>query len=160
MKKRNWKRLQPTSQRHAMQLCKDYARERHNLSVERIAERMGLQDHWIIYKWIENGRIPAILIPAYESVCGINFVTRWLAASSDHLLIPIPVGRKSSSTDIQALQEVLNTAAGALLQFQAGNTETTDVLAAIQNGMEGLAWHRENVRKHTEPELDFERPSP
>jgi len=58
MTKRNWKRVQPSSLRNALELCKDYAKERHNLSVERIADRMGLSDHWTVYKWIQTGRIP------------------------------------------------------------------------------------------------------
>ena len=44
MTRRNWKRIQPTSLRNALELCKDHAKERHNLSVERIAEQMGLAD--------------------------------------------------------------------------------------------------------------------
>ncbi|AOE92049.1 hypothetical protein LBM341_03799 (plasmid) [Ralstonia solanacearum] len=58
--RRNWKRIRPTSLRHALELCKDYAKERHNLSVERIAESMGLADHWTLYKWFQNGRMQAI----------------------------------------------------------------------------------------------------
>ena len=59
MSRRNWKRIQPTSLRHALELCKDFAKERHNLSVERIAERMGLTDHWTVYKWIQRRGLPA-----------------------------------------------------------------------------------------------------
>ena len=65
-------------------------------------------------------------------------------------------GRKASATDMQALQEVLNTAVGQLLQFYAGKTEAPDTLAAIHQAMEGLAWHRGNVEKHLAPELDFQ----
>lgn len=42
MSRRNWKRWQPATLRDALKGCKDFALERHNLSVERIAERMGL----------------------------------------------------------------------------------------------------------------------
>jgi hypothetical protein len=38
-KRRNWNALQPSSLRQALELCKEYARERRNLSVERIAEK-------------------------------------------------------------------------------------------------------------------------
>ncbi len=156
MSRRNWKRIQPTSLRHALELCKDFAKERHNLSVERIAERMGLTDHWTVYKWIQTGRIPANMIRPYETACGIDYVTRWLAASSGRLLIDIPTGRKADAADMQALQELLNTAVGQLLQFYGGKAEAGDTLAAIQQAMEGLAWHRGNVQKHAQPELDFE----
>ena len=82
-----WKRLRPTSLRHALEACKEHAREVHNLSVERIAERMALADHWVLYKWIESGRMPAVCIPAYQQACGINLVTRWLASAERLLLV-------------------------------------------------------------------------
>lgn len=71
-----WKRYQPTSCRDALHQCKAYAQEARNLSVERIADQMGLPDHWALYKWIESGRFPFVLIPAYESACGINQIGR------------------------------------------------------------------------------------
>ena len=81
MTRRNWKRWQPATLRDALKGCKDYALERHHLSVERIAERMGLEDHWALYKWIANGRMPLVLVPAYEHACGIALVARWMAAT-------------------------------------------------------------------------------
>lgn len=156
MTRRNWKRVQPHSLRHALELCKEFARERHNLSVERIAEKMGLADHWTLYKWFQSGRIPANMILAYETHCGIDFVTRWLAASAGKLVIEIPSGRRASPTDMQALQEVLHDTVGQLLQFYAGKTEAGDTLAAVGKAMEGLAWHRGNVEKHGQPELEFQ----
>lgn len=41
MSRRDWKRLRAHSLVHALRLCKEFAQERHNLSVERIADRMG-----------------------------------------------------------------------------------------------------------------------
>lgn len=155
MIRRNWKRTQPTSLRQALELCKDHARERLNLSVEHIAERMGLTDHWTLYKWFQTGRIPANMIRPFEIACGIDFVTRWLAASAGRLLIEVPTGRAATPTDIQALQELLNTAVGQLLQFHSGKAEASAALAAIQQGMEGLAWHKGNVEKHLQPEFEF-----
>lgn len=154
MLKRTWKRIQPNSLRDAMRLCKDYAHEKKNYSVERIADLMGITAD-LLYKWLANGRMPAASIPLYEHVCGINFVTRWLAASAGHLMIEVPTGRAATPTDIQALQELLNTAVGQLLQFHSGKAEAADALAAIQQGMEGLAWHKGNVEKHLQPEFEF-----
>ncbi|HAF44685.1 MAG TPA: hypothetical protein DCK83_07035 [Gallionellaceae bacterium] len=155
MTRRNWKRIQPTSLRQALELCKDHARERLNLSVELIADRMGVTDHWTLYKWIQKGSIPANMIRPYEIVCGIDYVTRWLAASAGRLLIEVPTGRAATPSDIQALQELLNTAVGQLLQFHSGKAQADDALAAIQQGMEGLAWHKGNVEKHLQPEFQF-----
>ena len=158
MTRRNWKRIQPTSLRNALELCKDHAKERHNLSVERIAESMGLTDHWTVYKWIQTGRIPANMIRPYETACGIDYVTRWLAASSGRLLIDIPTGRGVTAEDILSLHSVMNAAATQILDFyeKTPRPDVADVLAAIQEAMQTLAWHRGNVEKRDQPELDFQ----
>lgn len=155
MSRNNWKRVQPTSLRHALELCKDYAKDKRNLSVERIAERMGEADHWTLYKWLQNGRMPAVLIPAYESACGIDFVTRWLANASGSLMIAIPTGRKLKPSDVAELQNTLHNAVGNLMSFYAGDKEIEQTLAAITQGMESLAWHRGNVEQHNQPQLEL-----
>ena len=151
---RNWKRIQPNSLRDALRLCKDHALAKHNYSVERIADLMGITAD-LLYKWLASGRMPASSIPAYEHVCGINLVTRWLAASAGNLIIPMPTGRNADAEDLHALQEVLNAAAGQLIQFYTGKAEAASVLAAVQTGLEGLAWHKVNVEKHLQPEFEF-----
>lgn len=155
MTRRNWKRTQPTSLRNALELCKDYAREKHNLSVERIAERMGEADHWTLYKWMQTGRIPAVAIPAYEAACGIDFVTRWLAGTSGKLLIAVPSGRKANAKDVSTLQENLHSTVSALMDFYSGKAEVEATLAAVNNALENLAWHRGNVEQHNQPQLDL-----
>ena len=152
--RRNWKRVQPASLRDALRLCKDHALEKHNRSVEHIADLMGITSD-LLYKWLANGRMPASSIHAYEHICGINFVTRWIAASEGYLIIKAPPGRNAGAADMQALQEALNSAVGQLLQFYSGKAEAGAALAAIQHGMEGLAWHKGNVEKHLQPEFEF-----
>ncbi len=152
---RNWRRVQPVSLRHALELCKDYARERHNLSVERIAERMGLADHFQLYKVLQSGRLAANMIRPYESACGIDFVTRWIAASAGKLLVDIPSGRKLKSADVVALHTGFAAAVQLLTSLYEGNADRDDVLAALTSHLEDMAWHRHNVALHAEPELDF-----
>ncbi|HEX5278155.1 MAG TPA: hypothetical protein VFW42_10855 [Fluviicoccus sp.] len=152
---RNWKRVQPTSARQALELCKEHARETRNLSVERIAERMGLPDHFTLYKWLQTGRIPLVMVPAYEQVCGIDLVTRWMASAADKILITVPTGRKTTAQDVLQLQEVLNKATGAIISFHNGNSTAEETIAAIQTGLEGLAWHRGNVSQHHAPQFDL-----
>ncbi len=155
MRRRNWKRAQPASLRQALEWCKEHARERHNLSVERIAEGMGLPDHSALYKWLANGRMPAVLIPVYERVCGVNLVSRWLAASSGKVLIDVPAGRAATAKDTQRLQEILTETTGTLLAFYAGKDDVPATLAALQNALEELAWHRGNVQQHANPQLEL-----
>ncbi|MCA8013583.1 hypothetical protein [Burkholderia cenocepacia] len=155
MSRRNWKRIQPHSLRHALELCKEHARERRNLSVERISEHMGLADHWTLYKWFQSGRMPISLIRPFEDACGADFVTRWVAASAGRLIIDIPTGRDATAEDMQILQRTLNAAVGQLLDFYAGSANADETIATIQQAMEGLAWHRGNVERHVQPELDL-----
>lgn len=89
MKRHNWKRAQPRTMCQAVEWSLEFAGE-HQLNAERIAERMGLHSHWVIYKWASEGRMPAVLIPAFEHACGINLVSRWLASTGGKLLIDLP----------------------------------------------------------------------
>lgn len=155
MKRRSWKNAQPSSIRQAMEWSLDYAKERHNLSVERVAERMGQANHWSLYKWLTEGRMPAVLIPAFEHACGIDMVTRWLASTSGKLLIEVPVGRTCDAQDVNELQAVLNSTVGALIEFYNGQADVDQALTAIQAGLTSLAWHRGNVQQHATPQLEL-----
>lgn len=151
----SWNNRRATSLRHALELCKERARAEKNLSVERIAEQMGLADHWILYKWIAEARMPAVMIPVYESVTGGAYITQWLASRSGQLIIPMPTGRKCDETDIQQLQALLHATTGALMQFYAGSTEAEPTLASIKNAMETLGWHHGNVSAFEQPQLEL-----
>lgn len=152
---RNWKRIQATSLRHALELCKEHAQQRHNLSVERIAERLGVTDHWTIYKWIQTGRIPANMILPYEAACGIDFVTRFLASSGGKLLIAMPTGRDLLQGDVIALHSDFATALQHLTDFYDSKRDPAAALAALQHHLENVAFHHANVTKHSTPELEF-----
>lgn len=71
------------------------------------------------------------------------------------LVIQIPRGRGAAPRDINALQGVLNDAAGALIAFTDGTLPADATMARLTEGMEALAYHREDVRKHAQPELDL-----
>ena len=153
--RRNWKRIQPISLRHALELCKEHARERHNYSVERIAEAMGITDHWTVYKWLQTGRIPANLIRPYETACGIDYVTRWIAASAGKMLVDIPSGRRLESTDVVDLHNGFGAALQLLTDFYGSKAEPEATIAALTAHLQDVAWHRANVAQFATPELNF-----
>lgn len=153
MASRNWKRLQPHSLRHGMELCLEYARETRRLSVDRVADLIGLANRWTLYKWLESGRLPAVLIRPFEHACGADYVTRYLAATAQRLLIEIPTGRRCDAADINGLQASFTTAVGLLIRFYEGTASAEDTLAALTDALNGLAWHRVNVAKAQAPEL-------
>ncbi|KAF3999041.1 hypothetical protein [Glaciimonas immobilis] len=155
---RNWKRVQPTSLRHALELCKEYARERRNVSIEGIAVRMGVTDHWTIYKWIQNGRIPANMVHPYEMACGINFVTRFMAASDNKLLIEIPTGRALVDADVVELHNGFGFALQLLTDFYSGKADAGATTDALMTHLNQVAFHHANVIKHAAPEFQFDGP--
>ncbi|MDO8933608.1 MAG: hypothetical protein Q7U97_14535 [Rhodocyclaceae bacterium] len=146
----------PASLIEAFRFCKDFAKEKRNLSVERIAELMGVTAD-ALYKWLATGRMPANLIPAYEHICGIDFVSRHLAASSGRMVVDMPTGRLVHATDVQELQALLNDAVGAILAVAAGTSGIPEALADIEAGMGALAWHRSNIKKSGQPELELDQ---
>ncbi len=151
MSRRNWKSYRPASLLDALRACKDFACERKQLSVERISDLMGITPD-LLYKWLATGRMPVVLVPTYELVCGVNFVSEWLAHSAGKLVMTIPTGR-SDATEVQALQGVLHEAVGALIEFYAGKSDQAATQARLMAGMEALAWHHTNVEKFEQPEL-------
>lgn len=160
MSRRNWKRYQPTSVREALQGCKDFALERRNLSIERIAERMGLEDHWALYKWLSSGRMPLVLVPAYQHACGIDLVTRWMAASSNKLLVEMPTGKQATPEDMVQLNTGFAQALQLLTDFYApannqAKPDAATTLEALRGHLQQVAYHHNNVAQYATPELEF-----
>ena len=155
MARRSWKRMAPTSLREAMELCLEYGRAKRNLSVDRVADLMGLSSKWTLYKWLENGRMPAVLIRPFEHACGATFVTQYIATSAHKLLVDIPSGRRAGHDDVLALQTGFNEAVNLLARFYEGSASADETMAALTKTMTEIAVHRENVSKAMEPELEL-----
>jgi hypothetical protein len=153
MTKRNWKKQHPRDIRHAMKLCLEHAQEVHRRSADRVAELMGLKSVWTLYKWMESGRIPGVVIPAFEHACGIDFVTQYLAGAAHKLLLSIPSGSAGGEAGVADLNESFAAAIGLLSKFYRNAATAEDTLAALDHAMRATAWHRVNVAKQEAPEL-------
>jgi hypothetical protein len=138
----------------AIRLCLDYALHRHNRSVARVAELIGVTE-WVIYKWMTEGSIPSKRIRPFEFACDATFITRYIATSAGKLVIDIPTGKSSSQDDLLDLQNTLNDSVSLLTRFYRGDAEVPAVLHGLNRALEHLAAHRENVRKHDAPELEL-----
>ena len=136
----------------AIRLCLDYALHKHNRSTARVAELIGTSE-WTLYKWMSDGSIPSKRIRPFEFACDATYVTRYLAASAQKLVIDIPAGKTAEQADLLDLQNGVNEAVALLTRFYRGEAEAADVLQGVSHAMEQLAVHRENVRKNEEPEL-------
>lgn len=144
----------PTSLRQAFELDKAYAAKHRRLSIERLAELMGTTPA-TLYKWIETDAMPARALLAWQHLTGANNVARYLASAEGGVLIKIPTGKAPTAEDVHLLQATLNAAVGALLGFMSGETDQATTLGKLGAGLESLAWHRANVAKADQPELEF-----
>lgn len=144
-----------TSLRGAFEQDEQFALSRHRRSIKRIAELMSVPPH-ILYKWLETGRMPATVLPSWEHATGGSAVVRYLASHGHRMLLDIPSGRDLVATDVQGLQRITHEAIGSLLGFAEGTVTAEDAMAALLQAMGALAFHRENVKKATQPELDLE----
>lgn len=157
MTRRDWKHARANSVVHALRLCKEFALERHNLSVERIADRMGVT-HDSLYKWLGNGRMPAILVPAYELACGCHYVSDWYGAAAGRLVVPMPTGRAVGEADLLAVNSSCAAALALLTTFYADPTRADAAVAtleALRAHLEQVAFHHHNVARYAAPELEF-----
>lgn len=156
MARRSWKKISPRSLRQAMELCLEHAREKRNFSIDRVADHMGLSNKWVLYKWLENGRMPAILIRPFEAACGIDLVTRYQGHSANKMLIDIPIGRKASNREVHELQASFTTAVGLLLAVYEHGDSADEAHGALTTLLEDVAWHRKNIEEQMQPSLELE----
>lgn len=144
-----------TSLRMAFEQDKQFALAKHRRSVERIAELMTVPAH-ILYKWLETSRMPACVIPSWEHATGGASAVRYLAGQGHRMLLDIPTGRDLVATDVQGLQRITHEAIGALLGFAEGRIGADETMGTLLQAMGALAYHRENVRRSAQPELELE----
>lgn len=151
----NWKRYQPKDLRDALRACKDHAREKKRLSVERIADLMGVSAD-CLYKWLGDAKMPVSSIPVYEHVCGVHFVTEYLAAGCGRVVVTIPPGVPADAEDLAALQGQIAEAVARLIRCYRGMEDAAATVDGLTGSIRAMAWHRENVRHLDAPELDLQ----
>ena len=142
------------SLREAFRLTKEYGRERKNFSVERIAELLDCSPD-ALYKWLSNGSMPSGKIQAYEHICGIHLVSEYLAASANRIVIEIPTGKAANAADISELQAVISESVTKLIRFYRGEADQLETEDALTGVLNSVAWHRVNVHKTDQPELNL-----
>ena len=155
MPARNWKHP-PQSITEAMEACLAHALTRHRRSTDHVAADMGLANKWNLYKYIESGRLPAVLIRPFEAACRADHVTRFLAHAAHRLIIDIPTGKLPALNDLQTLQIASNEAMGALINFASGKIDAAVVIDTVTEALEHFAYQRENVRHAQQPELELD----
>jgi hypothetical protein len=115
---------------------------------------MGISDD-LLYKWLSNGEMKARMIPSFENVCGIHFVTEYLAAGAGRIVIEIPTGRRPDELALGDLQKHCIDAVAQLVHFYHGESEAEKTRASLTEAITDLVSQRENVMKFEVPELEL-----
>ena len=150
--RRNWKAMHPARLEDAFHLCKEHGRERGRLSVERLADLMAVKPS-TLYKWMEEGTMPVNRIAQFERFCGIHFVSEYLAAGANRVVIEIPPGHPVEAEDMGGLQALISSAVLMLMRCWRGQAGIDETISELTLALQALAYQRENVRRCEHPEL-------
>ncbi|WP_410499671.1 hypothetical protein [Chitinibacter sp. S2-10] len=106
-------------------------------------------------RWVSEGVMPANRILQFEHLTGANFVSNYLTLAAGRMPIELPIGRKADQVETLDLQAQQADAIALLIKFYQGKAALDETLEAIDLVLRGFSYHRANVVKVAEPELDL-----
>lgn len=133
------------SVRDAIESCLAYARRTRKADVGEIAGVMGLKNKWVLYKWVESGRLPANQIPSFEAACGCADLSEALGLAAGVLTFPTHAdGQTRLSTTADAHLVVARGLSAAIAAERHGKYESESALA-LDQAIDALRWLRDRV---------------
>ena len=129
----------------AIRECLDHAKRVLYRDVANLAELMSLDNKWVLFKWVETGRIPAVAIPAFEAACGSNALSRCLAEKGGSMTIPAPTGRFARATSSAEAHLLVSTAIVKAITAETDTSKAGEAVRAINGAIESLAWLRHQL---------------
>lgn len=125
------------------------------LPPKRMADLMGIEVK-TYYRWLAESSMPLNRVRQFEAFCRASFVSEYLCmAHGNRVVIAIPSGRKASPSDLADMQATVTAAIAKLMRFCQDRTGAAETVAELTVALSQMAYHRENVLKVAEPELDM-----
>ena len=138
----------------AMDLCMEHAERKLKRPLKRVADLMG-EKYDTLHDWLSKGALPANKIAPFELACGATYVTEWLCANAHLLAVEMPTGRKLTETDVLELNQHMSEATALLIGFFKGQADQDETIAALDQVMGEVGWHKANVERAECPELEL-----
>ncbi|WP_027670065.1 hypothetical protein [Rheinheimera baltica] len=154
MSRKNWNQVIPRSLTESLQLTKDFACATKQLSVPRIADRMGCSTD-SLYKYLGGATMPTNLLIPFMETCHRVYPIQYMAHSLNMMLVPMPRGRKAEHKELVKLNMFCGEVMGKLLALHSGECSQQDAIDHLTLLIENLAYHRAEAGKLQQPELEL-----
>lgn len=131
----------------AVKECAQYAKTFRYLSREGVAEKMGFTGgaRWVVYKWVDEGKVPARHIPAFERACGTNLLTSCLVRVAGQIAVPMLPPESAPPLDLARTQVVLAEAMATVTSALYDGDRRGQAVTAINSAIEALAGLRHKL---------------
>jgi len=137
--------LLETAIQEAGAACLKHAKAQRYRDVSDVATAMGLKNDWVLFKWAQTGRFPAVVIPEFERACGATLLSKCLAESAGLLAIPAPTPEPLAPCSwAQVNSTVAQAMAQAAIAVNAADQQVP-AIKAINKAMDALATMRHQL---------------
>jgi hypothetical protein len=144
----------PSSLDDAIQ-CQLAAAEKLGLVPKRMADLMGV-DVKTYYRWAAESSMPLNRVRQFEAFSQASFISEYLCtAHGGRVVITIPTGKKAKASDLGEMQANFGKVVMLLEQFYNDKSGLQDTIAVLSQVLSQVAYHRENVIKNSNPELEL-----
>lgn len=125
------------------------------LVAKRMADLMGVELK-TFYRWLADSSMPLNRVRQYETFCGAAHISEYLCtAHGNKVVITIPLGKKAKVVDLAEMQSGFAQVVVLLDSFYKEQSGLTETVTALTTVLSQVAYHRENVLKAGEPELEL-----
>ncbi|WP_255497666.1 hypothetical protein [Aquitalea sp. LB_tupeE] len=155
MRKRNWKAAQARSLDEAIELCAEHAAEKLRRPAKVMADLMGVELK-TYYRWLADSAMPLNRVRQFETFSGASFISDYLClAHGNKVVVSIPAGKHAAVVELASMQANAANAMALLARFYQDRNCLAETVAALSVTLSEVVFHRENVLKAAQPELEL-----
>ncbi|MCL2297792.1 MAG: hypothetical protein FWC35_05950 [Proteobacteria bacterium] len=133
-------------------MCVDHAADKLRRPPKMLADLMGVPLS-TVYRWLADGSMPLNRLRQFEAFCCCSYISEYLCVAGGRIVIDVPVGRGASVKTLAEAQANFAQAFSTLAKFYEGRATAEETVEALSITLSDLAYQRQNVIKHAEPEL-------
>lgn len=131
------------------------AANRLGLPPKRMADLMGVELK-TYYRWLADSSMPLNRVRQFEAFCKASHISEYLCtAQGNKVVVAIASGKKAMVAELAEVQANAADAMALLARFYQDKVGLAETVAALTAVLSQVAYHRENVMKTGEPELEL-----